>query len=348
MPSGITKGKWGFRSMGEFAIAAIHTQRGHADNRIMNAPSTFGQEAVGADGGFAVPPDFRQEIMKQVMGEDSLLSRCDQLVTSSNNLTLPLDTVSPWDTSNGVTTSWTGEGATLAGTKPKLGQLETKLHKLTALVPLTDELLEDVPAMTRWLETKVPEKFTSTLNTAIVNGTGVGQPLGLLNSGAKITQAAKAGQGSGTVVYDNIVKMFGRLYGRLRPNAIWILNQDVEPLLQSMVAPGSTFPAYLPPGGLSATPYGMLMGRPVVPVEAASTVGTEGDIILTDLTQYLVALKATGMRTDVSIHLYFDSDHVAFRFIMRVGGQPYWPAPITRLNGNNTLSSIITLNSSRT
>lgn len=348
LPSGATKGSWGFRSMGEFAIAAIKTGRGQPDARIMNAPSSFGSEGQSADGGFAVPPDFRQEIMKQVQGEESLLSRCDQQITSSNSLSLPLDTVSPWDTSSGVLTNWTGEGGTITGSKPKLGQLETKLNKLTALVPLTDEILEDVPAMTRWLQSKVPEKITSALNTAIVNGSGVGQPLGLLNAGAKVTQAAKSGQGANTVIYENITKMWGRLYARLRPNAVWIINQDVENQLQNMVAPGSTFPAYLPPGGLSATPYGQLMGRPVVPVEAASALGTEGDIILTDLTQYLIAMKASGMRTDVSIHLYFDSDHVAFRFIMRVGGQPYWPAAITRQNGSNTLSSIVTLNSSRT
>jgi HK97 family phage major capsid protein len=133
---------------------------------------------------------------------------------------------------------------------------------------------------------------------------------------------------------------------------VWLINQDVEPLLQAMAFPAASgsavFPAYLPPGGLSDSPYGRLMGRPVLPLEACQTVGTEGDIILTDPTQYLVVMKASGIRSDVSIHLYFDSDHVAFRFIMRVGGQPYWPAAITRQNGSNTLSSIVTLNSTRT
>lgn len=348
MPSGATKGKWGFRSMGEFSIAAIKTGRGMPDSRILNAPSSFGSEGQSADGGFAVPPDFRADIMKQVMSEESLLSRCDNQTTASNSLSLPLDTVTPWDSASGVLTSWTGEGATIGGSKPKLGMLETKLNKLTALVPLTDEILEDVPAMTRWLESKVPDKITSALNTAIVAGSGVGQPLGLLSSAAKITQAAKSGQGANTVVYENITNMFGRLYAKLRPNAVWLLNQDVEPQLQNMVAPGSTFPAYLPPGGLSATPYGMLMGRPVIPVEAAKALGTEGDLILTDLSQYLAVLKSSGLRSDVSIHLYFDADITAFRFILRMGGQPYWPAAIARQNGSNTLSSIVTLSSTRT
>lgn len=349
-PAGATKGSRGFRSIGEFAIAAKLTLTGKHDPRIMNAPTTFGQEAVGSDGGFALPPDFRQEIMKQVMGEDSLLSRTDQQTTSSNALTLPLDTTTPWQTSGGVLGSWMGEGGTIGITKPKLGQLECKANKLGALVPITDELLEDVPAMTRWLQSKVPEKFTSLINDAIVNGDGNMKPLGMLNANCKITVAAESGQGAGTIVAKNIMKMWGRLYGRLRADAVWLINQDSEQQLQQLVMPGTnpSFPAYMPPGGFSAAPYATLFGRPIIPLEACQTVGTEGDIILTDPTQYLTVLKAGGMRTDVSIHLYFDSDHTAFRFVMRIGGQSYWPAAVARANGSNTLSPIVTLNSTRT
>jgi len=347
---GVRKGGWGFRSMGEFAIAAAVTKRGKPDPRIQNAPTTYGQEAVGADGGFAVPPDFREKIMKMVEAETELLSRTDQQTTKSNVLTLPQDTTTPWQTSGGVLGGWSDEGGTITQSKPKIGQFETKLHKLTALVPLTDELLEDVPAMTGWLESKVPEKFTSLINTAIVSGDGVGKPRGLLNSPAKVTVAAVSGQGAGTFVAKNVTDMWARLYAPFRKNAIWLINQDVEPQLQLMVMPGSTpsFPVYLPPGGFSGAPFSTLFGRPVIPVEACSALGTEGDVILTDLTQYLTAKKTQGIRTDTSIHLYFDSDHVAFRFIMRIGGQSYWPAAIVRQNGSNTLSPIVTLNSTRT
>lgn len=350
MPAGATAGKGGFRSIGEWTIAARATSHGKPDVRIVNAPTTFGQEAVGSDGGFAVPPDFRAEIMKQVMGEESLLSRTDQQTTSSNAITLPLDSTTPWQTSGGVLGAWLGEGQAITGTKPKLGQLECRANKVAALVPITDELLEDVPAMTRWLSSKVPEKFTSLINDAIVNGDGNMKPQGMLQAACKITVAAESGQGAGTVVAKNIVKMWTRLYGRLRKDAVWLINQDVEPQLQQLVMPGTnpSFPAYMPPGGFSVSPYATLFGRPILPLEACATVGTEGDIILTDPTQYLTVLKAGGMRADVSIHLYFDSDHTAFRFVMRVGGQSYWPAAVARQNGSNTLSPIITLNSTRT
>lgn len=350
MPSGATKGTWGFRSMGEWAVAARKHASGKPDSRILNAPSTFGAEGTNADGGFALPPDFRATVMKLVQGEQSLLSRCDQQVTSSNQITLPLDSATPWQTSGGVVGGWSGEGTDLTASKPALGQLTCKAHKLTALVPMTDEILEDVPAMTNWLNTKVPEKFNSLINTAIVSGDGVGKPQGLLNAPCKIVQAAEGGQGANTIVAKNIMKMWGRLYAALRQDAIWIVNQDCEQQLQQLVMPGTnpSFPAYMPPGGFSQSPYATLFGRPIVPVEACPALGTEGDIILTSLKQYLAVLKAGGMRADVSIHLYFNSDHTAFRFIMRMGGQSYWPAAITRQNGGNTLSPVVTLNSTRT
>lgn len=347
---GTSKFTHGFNSIGEFAIAGMNTAMGRPDNRILNAPASFGSEGAAADGGFALPPDFRSDIMKFIQAETSLFGMTDQQITSSNGITVPLDNTTPWQTSGGVVAQWVGEGQTLTGVKPSLAQLETKVNKLAALVPLTDELLADVPAMTKWLNSKIPDKFTSSLNDAIVNGNGVMKPQGMLNAASKITAAAVTGQGAGTVVGKNISAMWTRLYGPLRKNAVWLINQDVEPQLQSLVIPGTTpaFPGYMPPGGYSASPFATLFGRPIFPVEACQSLGTEGDIILCDPTQYLTVIKAGGMRADVSIHLYFDADMTAFRFMMRVGGQSYWISPITRQNGGNTLSPIVTLNSTRT
>lgn len=349
LPVGTSKSTYGFRSMGEWAMAARRTKNGKADQRIMNAPSTFGSEGVSEDGGFAVPPDFRTNIMKQILSEESILGMTDQQTTSGNSLSLPLDSTTPWQTSGGVQPVWVGEGGAITPSKPKLGQLETRLHKLAALVPITEELMQDASSLTSWLSSKVPEKFTSFLNDVIINGDGVAKPLGMLNSACKVTVTAVSGQGAGTIVAKNITDMWARCYGPLRRNAVWFINQDVEPALQNLVVPGTnpSFPAYLPPGGLSGAPYSTLFGRPIMPIEACSALGTEGDIILAIPNQYLTVLKG-GMKTDVSIHLYFDTDHTAFKFVMRVGGQSYWPAAIARKNGSNTLSPIVTLSSTRT
>jgi HK97 family phage major capsid protein len=168
-------------------------------------------------------------------------------------------------------------------------------------------------------------------------------------------QVSKAtSQPADTIWMTNIEKMYARMYAPWRRNAVWLINQDLEPQLAGMAfqASGATsllpgtnpVPAYLPPGGLSASPYGTLKGRPVVPIEACSAIGDLGDIIFADLSQYWALTKSGGIQTDTSIHLYFDQALTAFRFIFRVNGQPAWSSTITRQNGSsNELSWAVAL-----
>lgn len=331
-------GKWGFRSQADYYAAVVKSsgKGAVADPRLIsNAPSTYGQEGVGADGGFAVPPDFRTEIVKKVMGEDSLLSRTDQMTTSGNSITVPTDETTPWQTSGGIQAYWESEAGQMSQSKPSLTEKTVKASKIIALVPMTDELLQDAPSMAAYVNSKAPEKIDSRINTAIIAGTGVGQPLGYLNSGALITVAAESSQAADTIIFNNIVSMYTRATDQTKRRGIWIINGDAEAQLMKMQFPGTgtAVPAYLPPGGLSATPYGTLLGRPVIPVEAASALGDVGDISFVDLSQYMTVVKAGGVKQDVSIHLFFDYDITAFRFVLRVGGQPWWNAAITRQNG---------------
>jgi HK97 family phage major capsid protein len=348
--AGATPGSGGFRSFGEYAVAVRGAAGVGAVNmderlRILAAATTYGNESSQADGGFAVPPDFRTEIVQKVQAEEGLLARTDQQFTSGNRITVPMDNTTPWQTSGGILAAWEDEAATYAQTKPAFEALEVKANKLFALVPMTDELLEDVPALSKYLPGKVAAKFTSKINDGIVNGNGVGKPKGLLNAGSKVTVGKESGQATGTLVFANIVKMWSRMYGALRSNAVWLINQDIEPQLLSMTVPGTqpNFPAYMPPGGLSGAPYGSLLGRPVIPVEACQGLSTEGDIILWAPQTYLTVQKTSGIRQDVSMHVYFDQNMTAFRFITRLGGQSWWAAAIARQNGSNTLSNIVTL-----
>jgi len=344
-------GRMGFRSFGEFAQSVRNHARQRYDDdgvkRLMAAQTTLGNEGTGADGGFAVPPDFRQSIWVKVMDQENLLTRCDQLETASNSMTYPKDETTPWDTTNGIQVNWEGEGQAPTVTKPQLQMATIRLAKLMALVPISDELLDDAPGLESWLRAKAPAKMQAKINTAIISGTGVGQPLGILNAKSLITISAETSQATATIYFANIQKMWARLYAPCRRNAVWLINQDVEPQLNAMAfdpKATSKVPAYMPPGGLSESPYGLLMSRPVVPVEACSTIGTAGDIILADLTQYM-ALKKAGqdIRTDVSMHLYFDQALMAFRFIFRVNGQPYWGDSMSPKNGSNTRSWAVAL-----
>ena len=78
-------------------------------------------------------------------------------------------------------------------------------------------------------------------------------------------------------------------------------------------------------------------------------VGDVGDVMLVDLKQYLTVTKigggrdGNGIKSDVSIHLWFDQNVSAFRFTLRMAGLPWWPASITQRAGANAQSPYVVL-----
>jgi HK97 family phage major capsid protein len=346
-------GKAGFRNWGDYLqCVQRYVINGRMDPRleILNAPGNYGSEGTNADGGFAVPPDFRTAIESKIAAELSLLPRTDQVITTSNAVTVPVDSNPAWAT-GGITAYWESEGAQKTTSKPLLEQLTVRANKLAVLVPVTDELLEDAPALTTYIQRKAPDKIQFKVNLAIVQGSGVGQPLGILNSPGLIVVAKETGQPPDTLVAANVLKMYSRMYAPSRANAVWLINQSIEPQLFQMFFAiknvGGTdnvggVPVYLPANGLAGAPYGTLFGRPVIPTESCETLGDQGDIIFCDLSQYLTVVKG-GIRQDVSIHVWFDYDITAFRFVLRVGGQPWWASPVAQRDGSNTLSPFVTL-----
>ena len=103
------------------------------------------------------------------------------------------------------------------------------------------------------------------------------------------------------------------------------------------------FLVYLPARGISIEPYASLFGRPIIPIEQASTIGDVGDVILADMSQYMLFERAGGAKFDQSMHVRFLYDEMTFRVTWRVNGQPSWKSPLTPANGTNTLSPFVAL-----
>ena len=214
---------------------------------IKNAPTTYGTEGVAADGGFAVPPDFRTEIWEKIAGEESLLARTDQMPVSGNMLTIPKDETASWDSSGGIQTYWEGEASQLTESKPLLENVTLRTNKLTALIPVTEELLEDAPSLDSYLRRKTAAKFDYKLQDAFINGSGVGRPLGILNAGCLTSVAKESAQAADTIVAANMVKMWSRMYAPCRSRAVWHINQDCEQQLDADVHGIDLFSRYIFP-----------------------------------------------------------------------------------------------------
>jgi len=332
------------KAMGDAFIGSI-TGAGFA---LKAAPTGMG-ESLPQTGGFLVASDRNTSILSRVYESGQLLSRIAMtgIGPNANGMTFYADAETSrvaGSRHGGIRGYWMSENSAVTPSSPTFRLMDIKLNKAAALVYATDELLADVSALESYVMRILPDELRFIVEDALINGNGVGQPLGILASNAVISVTKETGQVADTVVSENIVKMWSRLWARSRMNAIWIVNQDVEPQLHLLNMPAGTGGAmvYMPPGGLSAAPFGTLYGRPVIAHESAATVGDLGDIMLLDMTQYQ-GIEKGGIQSASSIHVRFTQDEQVFRFIYRVGGEPTWNAPLTPFKGTNTQSPFVAL-----
>lgn len=338
-----------FRSLGEQLMAVITaTTQGHIDPRL-EGRATGLSEGVGSEGGFLLQDNFGNELISTVWDEPEVLGKLNKLsLTKGNNMKIPGYNETSRATGSrkgGIRMYWESEAGTKTASKPDFRMIELKLKKIIGLVYLTDELMEDVSALEGYVRDAFTEEMRFMLVDAIINGTGAGQPLGILNSGCLVSQGVEIGQATATLQVENIVKMWSRMIASSRLKAVWHINQDIEPQLYTMgitVGTGGS-PIFMPPGGLSASPYATLMGRPIMPLEQCQTLGTKGDIYLCDWSKYR-AIDKGAMQSAVSIHVRFVYDETALRFVYRFDGQPELGSAITPYSGSsNTLSHFVTL-----
>lgn len=306
-----------------------HNQKAHltfvAQEVMRSAPmaltTSFGSTLSGIDGGYAVPTDDASAILMQ--GTDALLPYCRQMpISRGGSIRLPLDTATA--SGSGIIAAWADEAAELPRRKPELDLTEFELKKLIALVPVTEELLSDSDALAAWLPLAMQQAISLKINEAIVSGPGASRPLGILNSGALITVDKYSSQVAGTIIDVNIAAMLSRSLSPM--NSIWI----ASPAAYEHITLLTLFDA----------PTRTLAGLPIVLTDYCSAPGTPGDLILADLSWYIVASK--GPQLAQSVHLWFDQDIAAFRLTFRMDGMPALVAPITPPNSAVTKSHFVT------
>lgn len=304
------------------------------------APSPLHQEGHSTDG-LMVPVDFRNEIWRPTYEADDLLPLFNPQPTSSRVVQFAADETTPWGAA-GVKAYWTAEGAQKTPSKLSLAPREVHLHKIAALVYTTDELLQDAALLTARINEAAPRAIGWEVSEALIRGNGVGKPLGFENSPALISVAKETNQKAGTIYTENILKMAARINEGPGSRLIWLAHRSTIPSIATLKIGNE--PSWTNQNqGLREAPNGMLLGAPVKFTQHARFVGTLGDLMLVDLSGYAAFVHSSGTRFDSSIHLYFDYDITAFRWVFRVGGMPYLSAPVTQANGTDTISHFVEL-----
>ena len=344
-------------SFGEQLMAVKDAAVSHGQNMDarLKAPTGLSEE-VPADGGFLVQTDFATTLLEKTFAASGIISRVFRVPISANSNSIKIPAVADssradGSRSGGILAYWVGEGDTKTPSYPSFAQVSLELKKLIGYTTCTDELLQDMSALEAWISRAFAAEFDFKIVDAIINGDGAAKPLGILNAPCLHTVTAETGQGAATIVAENIAKMWMSRFGPNSANYVWLYNQNIEAQLDTLnYGVGATGGAlvYMPPGGISGAPYATLKGRPMIPCEHAATLGTAGDLILADLSQYIMIDKGS-MQSASSIHVNFTTDQTAFRFVYRCDGQPLWSTYLTPYKGSTSYQSpFVVLSSTRT
>lgn len=345
-----------FKQWGEFLQAAWGAQvRNISDSRLKffkdeaPAESKVLVESVGASGGFLVPPEFQAQLMSVVAESNTIRPRCTIIPMRRRQVNIPVlnqtgTTAAAPHWFGGMKVYWTEEVVQKTETEPSFREVSLIAHKLAAITYASDELLED-SAISLAAFLQGPMGFGGAVGWyeeySFLQGTGVGQPLGVIPAGATITVARTAVLPA--VQYADLVNMFENFLPT--GNGVWYIHQSVVSTLMTMNGPAAN-PSYLWGDVANGIPN-RLLGMPVVFTEKLPREGTAGDVLLADWRYYLVGDRQ-ATTVDTSIHNKFEYDKTTWRVVHRVDGRPWLSAPLTLADGTSQISPFVILGAKTT
>lgn len=172
-------------------------------------------EGTNADGGFAVPVEYANEIIK-LERQFSIARKIGRLVPmGSKTRLIPSQLTNP-------TVTWTGEATNHTKTKVTLAQLTQTAKKISALVPITEELLEDNNVnLDNFIFQVVAEAIGREEDrVAFAGSTGSGDPF---DGVAGVSGTNAVSMTSGTLAWEDIVETVMALYAPYRQNGVFVL-----------------------------------------------------------------------------------------------------------------------------
>lgn len=334
-----------YEGIGDFALdvyrankVGAHVGNQEAWNKVVELTNNYSENDPGS-GGFLVPEEMRSTLLSLALEQSVVRSRATVITMSTLTTKIPFvdETTHSGSVFGGMVFYWIGESASISPTNATFGNVKLEANKLVGGARVPNELWADAPALRTWLEANAPRGLAFYEDQAFVNGNGVGQPLGFLQSPAVI-QASRAGANT-TIAIADLAGMYARMLPSSLGNAVWLVNQTALPQLFTLNA--TNYPMGIV--NFANGPMTTLLGRPMIVTEQMPALanGSGNEIMFADLSYYLVGDRQ-AVSLDYSPHSRFMNDETELRLIERVDGRPWIQSALTPLHGD-TLSPFVGL-----
>lgn len=336
-----------FKSLGEnlSAIAKFAT-KGESHPRIrglkaMEFKAALGSnEAIPSQGEFLLEPTITRTLLQNIHESGVFTQDVQRLPVGPNSNSGWIPGID--ETSRVAGSRWGGvrgyhaaEAASMTASQPKFRKINWELHKAYVLQYATDEVLNDVGMLNTIIQKSSMEELDFMANYDVLLGIGGDRPVGVLQSSALISVSRAA---TSAVAHADIVSMWARMLPRSKSKAKWYISSDVHAQLDQLTFTSGTTGILSPYVSYGNDGVMRIYGRPVVETEFNPALGTAGDILLADMSEYLYWEK-NAVEAASSIHVQFLTDQTAFRFIYRYDGQTALASAITPANGSSTTQS---------
>lgn len=350
------------RSWGTFMSAVNDPMDSSARQFIANVMTrrpvnAFG-ERVPAEGGFLVPEFLRSQVMAYMT---SAIVRPSAMVLPMGSLRLQVPTLDdPSQASSsqalgGMTFAWASEGAAIASSTPAFGRTVLEARKAAALITAPNELVDDAAgAFGDFLARVVAMGYSWFEDDAFFNGTGVGEPQGLINAPCAVATTRQSGS---TVQFLDVVGMFKSLHPASKGKGMtpgvtstaWLLSSSAMDQILELnyqVTIGMTTTPIAPPGWFEAGDGDQvgpsMLGLPAFVTDHQPALGTAGDVILADLSNYLIGDRMEMLVERSAAGPTFISDTSDFRVKARVDGR-YWIQSAETTEAGQQVSPVVVL-----
>jgi len=183
-------------------------------------------EGVDSQGGYLVPEEYDSRLI-DVLTEECIMRKLGHTITTSGEHKINI-------AGNKPAAAWIEEGEALTFGDATFDQIILDAHKLHVAIKVTEELLYDNAfGLENYIITQFGKALANAEEDAFLNGTGVGQPLGLLaaDGGAEIGVTTAAAD---DITYDEIVDLVYSLKRPYRKNASFLCNDQTLAALRKL------------------------------------------------------------------------------------------------------------------
>ena len=182
-------------------------------------------ESVDADGGYLVPEEFENQIVRGI-DETNIIRSIAKVITTAHDRKIPVAV------GHSVAT-WTEENAAFTESNPSFGQKQIDAFKLTDLIRVSTELLQDSAFNVEdYIIREFSYAFGVAEEQAFCVGTGTNQPTGIFTeNGGEVGFTTS----SATVItIDDVISLIYSLKAPYRKNAVFLMNDATVGLIRKL------------------------------------------------------------------------------------------------------------------